>query len=71
VVVPAGSGGFVPGEELGVLVFCAMSYDRRIPKGQIPAHLWEMLPKEWKDRANNSVKYTETRWEERHVGDRE
>lgn len=44
-------------DDLGLLVWCAVSYDRRLPRlsgePEVPDHLWDMLSPEWKDRFND------------------
>lgn len=39
-------------KDLGWLIWCAMSYDRRIPSGVIPHRLWEQLSTEQRARLN-------------------
>jgi hypothetical protein len=39
-------------DELGTLVWCAISWDRRLPRSVVPAAVWESLSDEWKDGIN-------------------
>ena len=56
----------VSGEDLGLLAWCAMSHDRRLPGGAVPSRFWDMLPQEWRDRINGTGQ--DPRWEERPPG---
>lgn len=39
-------------DDLGLLVWCALSYDRRLPGGNIPTRVWEALTPEWQGKVN-------------------
>jgi hypothetical protein len=39
-------------DELGLLVWCAMGYDRRLPDAYVPDAAWQALTPEWQHRIN-------------------
>jgi hypothetical protein len=39
-------------DDLGLLVWCALSYDRRLPGGNVPNRTWEALTPEWRAKLN-------------------
>lgn len=42
---------YISNDDLGLLVWCAMNYDRRLPGGgAIPVGVWEELTPEWKGK---------------------
>ncbi len=51
-------------EVLGQLAFCAISYNRRMPNGQVPTRIWHRIPQEWRDRIKSND--TDPRWERRN-----
>jgi hypothetical protein len=40
----------VDADDLGMLVWCSTGYDRRLPYGIVPGHIWEALTQEWRDK---------------------
>ena len=40
-------------DDLGLLVWCAKSYDRRLPDGRVPVAVWEALTGEWQGKINS------------------
>jgi hypothetical protein len=53
----------IDADTLGLLAFLASDYDRRLPHGNIPPGVWELLPLEWRNRINGGV--PDYRWEAR------
>jgi hypothetical protein len=41
-------------DDLGMLAWCALSYDRRLPDGKVPPRIWEALTPEWRGKINNA-----------------
>lgn len=39
-------------DDLGLLVWCAMHYDHRLPHGIVPARIWAQLTPEWRGKIN-------------------
>jgi hypothetical protein len=40
-------------DDLGFLVWCAMSYDRRLPSEIVPPQIWDALPSDWKGKISH------------------
>lgn len=53
----------IKADDLGLLAYCAASYDRRLRAGNVPPLLWEKLPQEWRDKIGGLGK--DHRYEER------
>jgi hypothetical protein len=51
-IVVASAGRELSPDELGLLVWCAMDYDRRLPTGIVPPAVWEALTPEWRAKIN-------------------
>lgn len=39
-------------DELGLLVWCALGYDRRLPSGLVPERVWDQLTPQWREKIN-------------------
>lgn len=39
-------------DDLGLLVWCAMEYDRCLPAARVPPAVWEALTPEWRAKIN-------------------
>jgi len=40
-------------DNLGYLLWCAIGYDRRLPDGRVPDHLWKLLSHDWQGKIND------------------
>lgn len=40
-------------DDLGLLVWCALDYDRRLPAGRAPDSVWDALSDEWRGKINH------------------
>jgi hypothetical protein len=42
----------VSDDDLGLLVWCAISFDRKLPGGYAPPGAWDALSDEWRHKIN-------------------
>lgn len=60
----------VDADDLGLLLFCAMSPDRYLPPGRsLTTKYWESLPQKWRDIINNGG--IATPWKDRRLEENE
>ncbi len=58
----------ISAEDFGLLMYCAVSYDRQLNGGHVPVRMWDQLPQEWRDKIHGLG--GDSRWEEQSLGDR-